>query len=84
MRAQERELCRYSNWTLSPGNTGALGGGNSRVHAATSSRLGGGYSRALDDGRSIAFTEAASEWQLSPRGTVRDDLDVGHSESALP
>lgn len=63
-----------SNWTLS-GNTAAF---------STSHRVA---TRAIDDGRSEAFTmgftEGASEWGLSPRGTARDDLDVGHSKRAL-
>lgn len=64
-----------SNWTLS-GNTGKIGGPSQRFSQA---------SRALDDGRSIAFTDGCSEWALSPRTVARDDsvLDVGHSESAL-
>lgn len=63
-----------SNWTLS-GNTGKVGGPSQRFSQA---------SRALDDGRSIAFTDGGSEWALSPRSAVvRDDLDVGHSDSAL-
>lgn len=61
-----------SNWTLS-GATGKLG--------APSTRFSQG-SRALDDGRSIAFTDGGSEWALSPRSAVvRDDVDVGHSAS---
>lgn len=63
-----------SNWTLS-GNTAQFSGASRRV-----------ATRPVDDGRSeaftLGFTEGASEWGLSPRGTARDDLDVGHSERA--
>lgn len=59
-----------SNWTLS-GATNKLGAPSTRFSQA---------SRALDDGRSIAFTDGGSEWALSPRSAVvRDDVDVGHS-----
>eukprot|EP00892_Ulva_mutabilis_P004866 jgi/Ulvmu1/2751/UM014_0209.1 len=64
-----------SNWTLS-GNTGNLSGASRRV-----------ATRPLDDGRSeaftLGFTDGASEWGLSPRGTVRDDVGIGHSERWL-
>lgn len=64
-----------SNWTLS---------GNTSHFSVASRRIA---TRPPDDGRSEAFTmgftEGASEWGLSPRGTVKDDLDVGHSESAI-
>jgi hypothetical protein len=63
-----------SNWTLS-GGTGRVGAPSQRLSQA---------SKALDDGRSIAFTDGGSEWALSPRANtiVRDDFDIGHSESA--
>lgn len=63
-----------SNWTLS-GNTGNFSGASRRV-----------ATRPIDDGPgeafTLGFTEGASEWGLSPRGTARDDLDIGHSERA--
>lgn len=82
-----------SNWTLHGGDrsTFTMGGdqsnwtlsGNTSHFSVASRRIA---TRPPDDGRSEAFTmgftEGASEWGLSPRGTVRDDLEVGHSESA--